>query len=151
MKVDFYHLTIVPLDRALPQIADKVLAAGDRLLIVVADDAERERLDRHLWTWSADSFLPHAQIGASDDADQPILLASAVDAANRARNVALADGRWRPEVLDFDRAFHFFDDERIAEARAAWRSLGEREGVESRYWKHNEAGRWELAHQRGTG
>jgi DNA polymerase-3 subunit chi len=35
MQVDFYHLTRQPLDRVLPQIAEKVLAAGNRLLIVV--------------------------------------------------------------------------------------------------------------------
>ena len=28
MQVDFYHLTRLPLERALPQIAEKVLASG---------------------------------------------------------------------------------------------------------------------------
>ena len=143
MQVDFYHLTRQPLDRVLPQVAEKVLASGARLLIVVADDEERARLDRHLWTYGADSFLPHAQIGAGDDTSQPILLAPDINAANAARNIALADGIWRPDALDFDRAFHFFDEERIKDARAAWRLLKGREGVEPRYWKQNESGRWE--------
>ena len=143
MKVDFYHLTRQPLDRVLPQIAEKVLAAGDRLLIVVADEAERTRLDRLLWSYTPDSFLPHAQAGAGDGKAQPILLAGEIDAANGARQIALADGTWRPDALDFDRVFHFFDDERIADARAAWRWLADREGVERRYWKHNDQGRWE--------
>ena len=145
MKVDFYHLTDQSLDRVLPQIAEKVLATGDRLLIVVADDAERGRLDRLLWTCTPDSFLPHAQLGASDDNVQPILLAPDLNAANGARNVALADGIWRPDALDFDRAFHFFDEARIVDARAAWKLLRGRDGVEPRYWKQNEAGRWEQA------
>ena len=34
MQVDFYHLTATPLERALPQIAERVLASGGRLLIV---------------------------------------------------------------------------------------------------------------------
>ena len=146
MKVDFYHLTRQPLDRVLPQIAEKVLAAGDRLLVVVADEAERTRLDRLLWSYAPDSFLPHAQIGAGDAKVQPILLAGEIDAANGARQVALADGVWRTDALDFDRAFHFFDEERIADARAAWRSLADREGVERRYWKLNDQGRWEQLH-----
>ncbi|HEU0044728.1 DNA polymerase III subunit chi [Sphingomonas sp.] len=142
MQVDFYHLTRQPLDRVLPQIAEKVLASGARLLIVVADDDERARLDRHLWTYATDSFLPHAQLGAGDDAAQPILFAPDINAANGARNIALADGIWRPDALDFHRAFHVFDEERIKDARAAWRLLKNRDGVEPRYWKQNEAGRW---------
>lgn len=149
MQVDFYHLTRQPLDRVLPQIAEKVLASGARLVIVVADDAERTRLDRHLWTYAADSFLPHAQVGGERDAAQPILLAPDVDAANGARTVALADGAWRDDALDFDRAFYFFDDERIVEARAAWRALATRDGVQQRYWKHNDQGRWEQLNAKG--
>ena len=48
-------------------------------------------------------------------------------------------------ALDFDRAFHFFDDDHIAAARIAWKSLAARDGVERRYWKQNDAGRWEQA------
>ena len=143
MQVDFYHLTRQPLDRVLPQIAEKVLAAGHRLLIVVADGEERARLDRHLWTYAPDAFVPHAQVGAGDDKAQPILLAPDVDAANGARQIALADGIWRPDALDFDRVFHFFDEQRIVDARAAWRSLADTAMAERRYWKINDAGRWE--------
>ena len=145
MQVDFYHLTAVPLERALPRIAEKVLAGGGRLLIVAADDALRANLDRLLWTYSPDSFLPHAQIAASDDAAQPILLAPGVNAVNGARNIALADGEWRDGALDFSRAFLFFDDTRLRPARAAWSALKGRDGVERRYWRQNEGGGWEEA------
>lgn len=145
MKVDFYHLTRAPLDRVLPAIAQKVLDDGGRLLVVAEEEAERARLDGLLWTHSAESFLPHAQAGTGDDSRQPVLIAEALEAGNGARNVALADGVWRDAALAFDRAFHFFDEDRIAEARAAWKSLADREGVERRYWKQNEAGRWEQA------
>lgn len=145
MQVDFYHLTAMPLERALPQIAEKVLASGARLLIVAADEGLRANLDRLLWTYSAESFLPHAQLGAGDDEAQPILLAPDVNAANRARTIALADGEWRDAALDFDRAFFFFDEARIQPARSAWKVLKDREGVRPRYWKQNEQGRWEQA------
>ncbi|SFP37605.1 DNA polymerase III subunit chi [Sphingomonas rubra] len=143
MQVDFYHLTATPLDRALPQIAEKVVASGARLLIVSAGEAQRATLDRLLWAYAPESFLPHAQAGAGDDASQPILIAGEVTAANAARHVALVDGAWRDEALGFDRAFHFFDDEAIPAARLAWKGLGGQDGVERRYWKQNDAGRWE--------
>ena len=145
MQVDFYHLTAMPLERALPQIAAKVVGGGGRLLVVAADEAQRIALDRLLWTYAADSFLPHGRLGGADDARQPVLIAPDVNAANGARNVALVDGEWRDDALDFDRAFPFFDEEHIREARAAWKGLARRDGVERRYWKQNEAGRWEQA------
>src|SRR5579875_760957 len=142
MQVDFYHLTAAPLDRVLPRVAERVLADGGRLLIV-ADAARLPALDRLLWTYRADSFLPHACAGGERDADQPILLSADTAAANAARNIALADGSWRDAALDFDRAFHFFDDDRIVEARQSWKALAGRDGVERRYWKQSEAGGWE--------
>lgn len=145
MQVDFYHLTRLPLERALPQIAEKVLASGARLLIVSGDAAQRAQLDRDLWTYALESFLPHAEAGAGDAAVQPVLIAPEIDAANGARHVALVDGEWRDAALDFDRAFHFFDDQAIAGTRTAWKALAGRDGVERRYWKQNDAGRWEQA------
>jgi DNA polymerase-3 subunit chi len=145
MQVDFYHLTTTPIDRALPQIAEKVLANGGRLLIVADSATQRTAIDRLLWSYSPESFLPHAEAGGEGDANQPILLSGTTAATNDARNVALVDGVWRDEALAFDRAFHFFDADRIAEARIAWKALADRDGVTRNYWKQNDAGRWEKA------
>ncbi|PZO75300.1 MAG: DNA polymerase III subunit chi [Sphingomonas taxi] len=147
MQVDFYHLTS-PLDRVLPRIAERVVATGGRLLIVAEPQEQRVALDRLLWSYAPESFLPHAQAGGNEDAAQPILIADDIletAPANTARNVAVVDGRWRDLTLTFDRAFHIFDDEAIREARLAWKALADREGVERRYWKQNDAGRWEQA------
>lgn len=143
MQVDFYHLTRAPVDRVLPRIAERVLAGGERLLVVASDPALAERLDQILWTYSVDSFVPHARAGGDDDAGQPVLIAADVEPANGARHVALADGTWREAALGFERAFHFFDEDNIVAARAAWRSLSGREGVEPRYWRQDDSGKWE--------
>ena len=145
MQVDFYHLTRMPLERALPQIAAKVVGSGARLLIVAGDPARRVALDRLLWSYAADSFLPHGQAGGAADERQPVLIAGEVSAANHARHIALVDGEWRDAALDFDRAFHFFDEDHLHAARAAWKDLATRDGVERRYWKQNDGGRWEQA------
>lgn len=145
MQVDFYHLSRTPIERVLPRIAERILASGGRLLVVAGEAEMRGRLDQLLWTYAPDSFLPHGLAGGADDARQPVLIGDAVDAANGAGNIALADGVWRPEALQFGRAFHFFTDERIREARLAWKDLAGKDGVERRYWKQDDAGRWEQA------
>jgi DNA polymerase-3 subunit chi len=142
MRIDFYHLTARPLERVLPAICEKLVAGGGRLL-VVAGEGQVAALDRDLWAYSADSFLPHAPAGGARDADQPVLIAtSAAAAPNGARNIAIADGRWRDEALAFDRVFYFFDGSSIDGARTSWRALKEQAGAERHYWKQDERGKW---------
>ncbi len=145
MQVDFYHLTSMPLERALPRIAERVLAGGGRLVIVSSDEGQQASLDRLLWEYAPESFLPHARAGTGDDAAQPVLIAPEVTAANGAKHIALVDGTWRDEALAFTRVFHFFDEDRIDAARVAWKGLATHAEVERRYWKQNEAGKWEQA------
>lgn len=145
MQVDFYHLTRAPLERVLPSIAQKVIESGGRLLIVAEEPSERTRIDQLLWSFSPESFLPHAQAGGADDAAQPVLISEEAQPANGARNIALVDGLWRDAALAFDRAFHFFGEDHIAEARSAWRGLADKEGIVRNYWKQDEAGKWEKA------
>ena len=138
MQVDFYHLARSPIERVLPAICEKVLQGGGRLL-VVADESQLARLDEQLWTCAPDSFLPHGRDNAEN---QPILLAAETEPKNGAANIAIADGKWRDEALGFERAFYFFDSGALDEAREAWRALSRKEGVEPRYWKQDERGRW---------
>ena len=140
-RVDFYHLTAAPLERVLPSICEKVLASGERLLLV-ADSDHLPRLDELLWTYARDSFLPHARREAPGPDAQPILLSDTAEPLNGAANIALADGRWREEALSFARTFYFFGSDSVDAARATWRALTKQPEVEPRYWKQDERGRW---------
>ena len=142
MQVDFYQLTRDPAEKILPALATKLLGEDARLLVVSNDAKQLTDISAALWTHKADSFLAHAVAdGGQGDAAQPILLSQSVNAANGARNIALADGEWRDAALDFDRVFYLFPPERTDDARAAWRKLGDGEGVERKYWRQD-GGRW---------
>ncbi len=143
-RVDFYRLTRDPVERVLPAIATRILANGDRLLVVAAPAMQRQAIDEALWTLQPASFLPHGAAGSPDEAIEPILIAGTLDPvpANGARNLALADGEWRDEALGFERTFLLFDNSRIDDARATWRKLGAAEGTEIHFWKQDDRGRW---------
>jgi DNA polymerase-3 subunit chi len=141
MQVDFYQLTRDPAHIVLPAIANKVLEEGRRLLIVSADMGQLKTISSSLWSWKAESFLAHERTGKGEDAHQPILLSQSTNAGNEARLVALADGEWRDEVLEFDRVFYLFPPQNTDQARNAWRALKDRPGVERRYWKQD-GGKW---------
>ena len=141
MQVDFYQLAGTSVEQVIATLAEKVVEAEGRLLIVAADEAQLSRLDRILWDQGASSFLPHAAAGGADDARQPVLLSTSPDAPNQARNLLIADGTWREAALTFDRSFYLFDTDSLEGARLAWKLLAGREGVERRYWAR-EDGRW---------
>lgn len=141
MQVDFYQLGRDPVDRVLPAIAARILAAGERLLVVASESERLDALSRGLWDAGPDSFLAHGLAGAGREDIQPVLLARDCVAANGARHVALADGQWREEALEFDRAFYFFDADTIEGARQSWRDLSKRDGVTPRFWRQ-EGRKW---------
>ena len=141
MQVDFYQLAGTPPEQVIASIAEKLLAGGQRLLVVAADEVFLARLDRMLWDQGPTSFLPHGVSGGTDDVRQPILLSTSPDAPNLARNMLIADGAWRDSALSYDRAFFLFDNATLEGARLSWKLLAGREGVDRRYWAR-ETGKW---------
>jgi DNA polymerase-3 subunit chi len=141
VQVDFYQLAGVPAEEVIASLAEKVLAAEGRLIVVAEDESFLARLDRMLWDQGPTSFLPHGVSGGADDARQPVLLSASTDAPNRARNMLIADGVWRDAALTYDRSFYLFDGDKLEAARNAWKALAQKEGVERRYWAR-EARKW---------
>lgn len=137
LRVDFYHLTSQPLERVLPAIAERVLAQGERLLIVADDDSLLDRLDNELWRYRPDSFLPHGRAS-----DQPVWLSRVVEGHGPFANLAIVDGMWRDDAQGFTRIFFLFDQQMIESARQTWRSLAADTSIERHYWKQDERGRW---------
>ena len=141
MLVGFYHLASSPIERVLPQICEKVLGSGERLL-VVAEHSLLQQLDGQLWSYAREAFRPHGLADGATPEAQPVLLSSAPDPLNGATHIALADGRWREEALGFQRTFYFFDTSHVDEARGTWRALQSNPEAQCRYWKQDERGKW---------
>jgi DNA polymerase-3 subunit chi len=141
MQVDFYQLSRDPVETVIPSIARRILEDGGRLLVVSGDRPQLDRVSQGLWSAGPETYLANDHADAPAPDIQPILLSAACAPANGACHVALADGHWREEALGFERAFYFFDEATIDEARAAWRALGKAEGVTPRFWKQD-GGKW---------
>lgn len=136
MRVDFYQLTRDPPAMVLPAIAQNIINAGARLLVVSAANS-LSTLSKSLWAYRDDSFLAHAITGEGDDSMQPILLSDTIENNNSAKMVALCDGIWRDEALSFDRTFYMFSPDQIDDARGLWKSLMSKDGLELHYWKQD--------------
>ena len=145
----FYHLERRPLESVLPQLLEKSLARGWRVVVQSSSEERVEALDAHLWTYRDDSFLPHGTFRESLGADQPILLTVQDDNPNGATVRFLIDRAPVPaDAPAYERIVVLFDgedEEALAEARDLWRSA-KAQGFATTYWQCDARGRWQ---QRG--
>ena len=140
MKVDFWQYSRDPVEKVVALIAQRVMEAGERLLVVSAHADQREAISRALWAAGPESFLAHGEAGAAGAERQPILLSGEAVAANEASHVIFADGEYR-EPTGFARAFLLFDDATVTDARRTWRALDGAQGLERAFFRQD-GGKW---------
>lgn len=139
----FYHLENQPLEQVLPVLLEKTLERGWRAVVEVGSSERAEVLDRLLWTYRDESFLPHGLAGGEHDADQPVLITTGQENANGATVRFFTDRAVPRSTAGYERLVYLFsghDPDAVTEARAAWRAL--REGNQLTYWQQDETGRW---------
>lgn len=149
--VYFYHLTRAPLEAVLPMLLEKSLAAGWRVMVRGNDDNRLKWLDEKLWMGRDDGFLPHGLAGGAHDAQQPILLTTAAEAANDPTCILAVDGAevTAEQVGKMQRVSILFDgndEAALAHARGQWKQLTEA-GCSAQYWSQ-ESGNWEKKAER---
>jgi DNA polymerase III subunit chi len=140
MQLDFWQLSRDPLEKVVAQIAERARGAGEKLLVVAVDDAQRSTMSEALWGAKPASFLANGEAEAPHAARQPILLSRECAAANGARYLVLADGEWRDEAEAFERVFLLFGEPAVEAARAVWRQFDGREDVERSYYAQEDGG-----------
>ena len=70
----FYHLQGQKLEGVLPELLEKSLERGWKVIVQGASEERIEALDAHLWTYRDDGFLPHGTWREPDSEAQPVLL-----------------------------------------------------------------------------
>ena len=141
MQLDFWQYSQGPIERIVALIAERVLAGGDRLLVVDADDDRRVATSKALWEARPERFLANGDATAPHAARQPILLSGECEPVNGAKVAVPADGEWRDPGSSFARLILLFGEDQAEPARAVWRQFDAREDVTRGYFAQ-EAGKW---------
>ncbi len=141
-EVLFYHLTRTPLERTLPELLEKSLQRGWRVVVKGSDAARLAFLDGELWSYRDDSFLPH---GTENGEMQPVFLTCGDEVPNSADIAFLVDGAAMPpeKMADFARVCLLFDGNdpaAVETARGEWKAVTE-SGLPAKYWAQD-GGRW---------
>ena len=139
----FYHLEHTTLESALPTLLEKTLAKGWRARVQCADGLAMKDLDRYLWTYRKDSFLPHGRDDEPMSDSHPIVLSA--KAATVSEDIIFLIGGAEPgDISAVKRCVTLVDsrdDHGRAVARARWAKAKE-DGIEVSYWRQNDNGAW---------
>jgi len=149
-EVLFYHLERRGLDDVLPGLVEKTRERGMRALIRAESSDRAGAIDSLLWTYDDQSFLPHAQQGDGEGADQPVLITVEGGNPNGAQLLFLVGGAEAPDwssdaAKAFARIVLLFDGrdpEALQMARAAWKGA-KAASHDVTYWKETPTGKWE--------
>ena len=145
-EVLFYHLQRQPLEKVLPQLLEKSLERGWRVIVQASSEERIEALDAHLWTYREDGFLAHGTYREGEADAQPVLLTVHDHNPNAANVRFLIDGTALPaDAAAYQRIVLLFDgedEEALTAARSRWADAKQK-GFDVTYWQADENGRWE--------
>lgn len=143
-----YHLQGRKLEGVLPELLEKSLERGWKVIVQGASEERIEALDAHLWTYRDDGFLPHGTWREPEADAQPVLLTVNDGNPNAASVRFLIDGAPMPvDAAAYQRIVLLFngdDEDAVAAARAHW-TEAKAKGFETAYWQLDEQGRWAKA------
>lgn len=145
-EILFFHLQSRPLESVLPTIIERALSRQQKVVVELPSPERLGAVDDHLWSYSAESFLPHVTATEADAAASPVVLTTSADNPNAAQVRICADGVRIPDALqDYQRVVLIFDGDdpaALAAAREDWKKA-KASGAAASYWQLDEAGRWE--------
>jgi len=146
-EVRFYHLTEVPLERALPVMLSRTLDRGQRAVVRGGHTERLGFLNTLLWTADEAGFLPHGMDGDPDPERQPVWLTAGTDLPNGADTLFLIDGASATpaEMTGLGVTAILFDGHdpvAVEAAREQWRDVTGA-GLPAVYWAQTPSGGWE--------
>lgn len=143
-EIRFYHLQNQRVEQALPLLLMKALSTDKRIVVKGVNEKRMKQLNETLWTYDANSFLPHGVKSDGFSSDQPIYLTTDDENPNYAEILITIDGANLCHDNQFTMQCHMFDGDHpdhLQRARAQWRSLQEAEH-DLTYWQQTANG-WE--------
>ena len=128
-QVDFYVLPrngSLPVVNAVGRIAEKAVSRGHHIFVSVCDEEQALSLDSALWTFRAESFLPHALVG--DDDKEPVSIGWSEPPLKQNDVLINTTGVILDYFSRFTRVAEIVapDDSSLASSRDAWRFYRDR-------------------------
>lgn len=144
-QVSFYQLSVAPVEKVLPKLLEKILAAGQRAVVVTEYHEQVEFLNDKLWTYEQLAFLPHGSARDGNAEKQPIwITCDDQDNPNGAKVLVMTYNAVANDVRAYDKVVEIFDGEDSKSFALAKERINDYTNnmYELIYWKQDSKGQW---------
>lgn len=143
MELNFYHVMSGNLVPSVVRLLEKVYNTGKRSIFFSPLEDRVKIIDKTLWTFSKNAFVPHGdkKFGFADQ--QAIYMASEVENPNHATVLVITDSLdYKGWKQDFEKIIFVFEDD--AYAKTAQKILMDLKNQQKNvnYWRQSQKG-WE--------
>lgn len=130
-RIEFVKIKRPEKAKYLCDFAEDFFIQGQRVVVMVCDDNQGVTLDRFMWTWKKDAFVPHVyDNGAVECLDEPVIIEFAERNPNGAKVLVMGKPCSTEFVRQFDLVIDFvelYDPQLLVAARqrfAHFREIG---------------------------
>ena len=147
-KAYFYNSSQRNLVADIAWLTEKLFSKRNRILVCCREQATVEIIDKFLWAYREDGFIPHSINKNAKTSLYPVLITTEIneeynhDALLALSGILIKEKDWQR----FTKIYYFFDDQEKKEkenARLMWKSFSALD-VECKYWVNKE-NKWILA------
>lgn len=144
MQISFYHLTRLPVEKALPKLLEKAFQQDIRCVVQAPTLENVQHLNEVLWTYHPESFLPHGTAKEGMAEKQPIWIDISQDNVNNASLLVALHPTPFKEPSSFEKIIYMFDGnikEDLENTRLLWKQYNTPAHTLA-YWYQGMDGQW---------
>ena len=143
MELNFYHVMNGNLVPSVAKLLEKVYDSGKKSVFFSPLEDRVKIVDKTLWTFSKNAFIPHGDKSLGFSELQSVYLTSEIENPNKATVLVMTDDfDYKSWNQDFERVICIFEDDNSAEVAQSMFSDLKNQGENVKYWKQSQKG-WE--------
>lgn len=143
MELNFYHVMGGNLVPSVAKLLEKVYDSGKESIFFSPLEDRVKVIDKTLWTFSKNAFIPHGDKSLGFSELQSVYLTSEIENPNSATVLVMTDDfDYKSWNQDFERVICIFEDDNSAEIAQSMFSDLKNQGENVKYWKQSQKG-WE--------
>ena len=143
MELNFYHVMSGNLVPSVAKLLEKVYDSGKKSVFFSPLEDRVKVVDKTLWTFSKNAFIPHGDKSLGFSELQSVYLTSEIENPNKATVLVMTDDfDYKSWNQNFERVICIFEDDNSAEIALSMFSDLKNQGENVKYWKQSQKG-WE--------
>ena len=143
MELNFYHVMSGNLVPSVVKLLEKIYDSGKKCVFFSPIDDRIRVVDKTLWTFSKNAFIPHGDKSLGFSELQSVYLTSEIENPNQATVLMMTDDfDYKNWSENFERIIFVFEDDGSAEAAQSMFEDLKNQRKNVKYWKQSRNG-WE--------